>query len=250
MRACITLIRRELASYFFSMTGYVIIASVIFLMGQSFVTMLAQLQSEPTPLPITELFFSTAYFWIILIIVAPVITMRLFALEKFTGTFETLMTTPVSDLQVVIAKFASAMIFYLVMWLPLLVCLLVLHRFTNDPKALDAGIIGSTYFGLVLIGGLFIAVGCFTSSLTRNQIIAAMLSFAAGISFYLLSYFADQVAPNASWQMSLFAHVKMFEHMGDFARGIVDTRALVFYVTLIFFFLFLTLKVVESRRWK
>ncbi len=250
MRVCLTLIRRELASYFFSMTGYVVIAAVTFLMALSFVTMLLQLQSEPTPMPVTELFFSTGYFWTILIMTAPVITMRLFALEKFTGTFETLMTTPVSDLQVVIAKFVSAMFFYMVMWLPMLVCILIVHRFTNDPKALDAGIVGSTYLGLMMIGALFMSVGCFASSLTRNQVVAAMLSFAAGISFYLLSYLASQTAPDASWQMSLLSHVKMFEHMGDFARGVVDTRAVVFYVTLTFLFLFLTLRVVESRRWK
>lgn len=250
MRPCVTLIRRELASYFFSMTGYVIIAAAAFLVGLSFVVMLVQLQTTATPVPVTQLFFSTAYFWIVLLVAAPVITMRLFALEKFSGTFETLMTTPVSDLQVVLAKFFSAMIFYMLLWLPLLVCLLILHRFTNDPKALDAGIVGSTYLGIALVGGLFMAVGCFASSLTRSQIVAAMLSFAVGITLFLLSFMGEQIAPNSTWQTSLFSYVMMFEHMRDFASGVVDTRAVAFYLTLTFFFLFLTLRVVESRRWK
>ena len=250
MRACVTLIRRELASYFFSMTGYAVIAAATFLVGLSFVVLLAQLQATATPMPITQIFFSTAYFWIILLVAAPVITMRLFALEKFSGTFETLMTTPVSDLQVVLAKFFSAMIFYLLLWLPLLVCILILHRFTNDPKALDTGMVGSTYLGIALVGALFMAMGCFASSLTRSQIIAAMLSFAAGISLFLLSFLGEQFTPNSTWQMSLLSYVTMFEHMRDFARGVVDTRTVAFYLTFTSFFLFLTLRVVESRRWK
>jgi ABC-2 type transport system permease protein len=250
MRACVTLIRRELASYFFSMTGYVIIATATFLVGLSFVVLLAQLQASATPMPLTQIFFSTAYFWIILLIATPIITMRLFALEKFSGTFETLMTTPVSDLQVVLAKFFSAMIFYLLMWLPLLACVLVVHRFSNDPRALDAGILGSTFLGIALVGALFIAIGCFASSLTRSQIIAAMLSFAAGISLFLLSFLGEQFSPNSTWQMALVSYVMMFDHMRDFARGVVDTRAVTFYLTLTFFFLFLTLRVIESRRWK
>ena len=118
MQAYITLTRRELASFFVSMTGYVIITGALFLMGLSFVVLLVKLQSEPTPMPLTELFYSTPFFWLILLLGAPVITMRLFALEKFSGTFETLMTTPVSDLQVVLAKFTAAIIFYMLMWLP------------------------------------------------------------------------------------------------------------------------------------
>src|SRR5262249_38311317 len=159
------------------------------------------------------------YFWIVLLIATPVITMRLFALEKFSGTFETLMTAPVSDLQVVLSKFFSAMIFYLLLWLPLLVCILVLLRFTNDPNALYACIVDPTYLGILLVGMLFIAVGCFASSLTRSQIIAAMLSFVAGVSLFLLSFLGEQFAPNATWQMSLFSYLMMFEHMRDFARG-------------------------------
>src|SRR6185295_3100694 len=100
MQAYLTLTRRELASFFVSMTGYVIIAAALFLMGLSFVVLMVKLQSESIPMPLTTLFYGTAFFWLILLLAAPVITMRLFALEKFSGTFETLMTTPVSDLQV------------------------------------------------------------------------------------------------------------------------------------------------------
>src|SRR6185503_14896897 len=88
MQAYLTLTRRELGSYFLSMTGYVILAAAMFLLGLSFVVLLINLQQEPTPMPITELFYITPFFWILLLLATPVITMRLFALEKFSGTFE------------------------------------------------------------------------------------------------------------------------------------------------------------------
>src|SRR5947207_14356150 len=155
MQAYWTLTRRELAGFFFSITGYVIIAAAAFLIGLSFVLLLVKLGPDPTPMPVTEIFYDTACFWIILLLATPVITMRLFALEKFSGTFETLMTTPVSDLQVVLAKFSAAWLFYLFMWLPLLVSILVLRRFTNDPAALDGGAIAGTFLGIALLGGAF-----------------------------------------------------------------------------------------------
>ena len=111
MQAYLTLTRRELAGFFLSLTGYVIIAAATFLIGCSFVVMLAKLGTEPQLMPVTELFYMTPFFWLILLLAVPVITMRLFALEKFSGTFETLMTTPVSDMQVVAAKFTAALFF-------------------------------------------------------------------------------------------------------------------------------------------
>ena len=101
------------------------------------------------------MFYGTFYFWLILLLVTPVITMRLFALEKASGTFETLMTTPVGDIQVVAAKFAAAIIFYMVTWLPMLACLFMVRHFTNQPGALDAGTVGGMYLGIFLTAACF-----------------------------------------------------------------------------------------------
>ncbi len=250
MQAYLTLTRRELASFFVSLTGYVIIAAAVFLMGLSFVDMLLLLQGKSTPVPVTQLFYSTGYFWEILLLAAPVITMRLFALEKYSGTFETLMTTPVSDLQVVLAKFTAAMIFYMAMWLPSLFCILILRQYINHPEAFDAGLIASTFLGIFLLGGLFMSVGCFASALTKSQIVAAMVSFAMVYTLFLLSYLSGNLPVTAPWKAALVSHVALFDHMNDFSRGLLDTRHLVFYVSTTFLFLFLTLRVVESRRWK
>jgi ABC-2 type transport system permease protein len=250
MQAYWTLVRRELSAYFFSWTGYVIIATVLFLLGYSFVNLLYVLNSRPTDLPVTEVFYSTYYFWLVLLIATPVITMRSFALEKYSGTFETLMTAPVGDLQVVLAKFTGAMLFYVIMWLPLLGCLAIVRYYSQDPGVLEPGTIGATYLGIVLLGALYVALGCFASALTRSQIIAAMISFALGISLFLLSFISLTFATQTGWKAQVFAQVGLIEQMQDFARGVVDTRPLVYYLSLTGLFLFLTFKVVESRRWK
>jgi ABC-2 type transport system permease protein len=249
MRAYWTLVRRELSGFFLSLGGYLIIAAVLFLMGLSFVVILAKLQ-KPTPMPVTELFYETPFFWLILLLTTPVITMRLFALEKFSGTFETLMTTPVSDFQVVAAKFTAALLTYAVMWLPLLGCLLVVHHFTNDTAALDGGVVAGAFLGILLLGGLFVSLGCCASALTRSQVIAAMITLVFGASVFLLGYLASQLPAQDSWQTRVLSCFDLFQQMRDFARGVVDTRPVVLLVSLTMFFLFLTLRVVESRRWK
>jgi len=250
MLAFLTLARRELASYFLSLTGYLIIAAAVFLMGISFVVLLGKLQQEATPMPVTELFYGTWLFWIILLVTTPVITMRLFALEKFSGTFETLMTAPVSDLQVVMAKFSAAMVFYLVMWLPLLGCLFIVRHYVKDAGAFDAGALAGTFVGILLIGSLFISLGACASASTRNQVVAAMVSLLCGASLLLIGVLANQLPAHASWQTQILAWFDLSEQMHDFVRGVVDTRYVVLYLSLTLFFLFLTLRIVESRRWK
>ena len=244
------LLRRELGTFFYSVTGYVIIAAVALLTGMSFVVLLHNLGHDPATMPVTEMFYGTFYFWLIVLLSAPVITMRLFALEKATGTFETLMTTQVGDVQVVAAKFFAALFFYLVAWLPLLGCLAIVQHFTRQSAALDWHTLGATYLGIFLVGSLFISLGCFASSLTRSQMAAAMISFVLGVGLFSLGFLALALPSNSEWQTQVLAYFNLFDQMHDFARGVVDTRAVIFYVSATFLFLFLTLRVVESRRWK
>jgi ABC-2 type transport system permease protein len=250
MRVFLTLTRRELASFFLSVTGYVIIAATTFLVGLSFVVLLDKLGNQPSPMPVTEMFYLTYFFWLILLLAAPVITMRLFALEKYSGTFETLMTTPVRELTVVLAKFTAAFLFYLVMWLPMLGCLLVVQRFANQPNLLDAGTLGGMYLGVALMGALFLSVGCFASAITRSQMVAAMVTLVLGVSLFALAFLAYRMPADGSWPAQVLGFFALFDQMHDFARGVVDTRAVVFYLSLTLFLLFLTLRAVESRRWR
>jgi len=250
MQAYWTLTRRELGSYFLSLTGYLIIAGAMFLLGFSFVVLLVKLRQDPTPMPLTEVFYVTQFFWLILLLSIPIITMRLFALEKFTGTFETLMTTPVSDLQVVLAKFTAAFVFYMVMWLPLLGCLVVVGHYTSEPAALNPGTLAGTFIGIALLGCMFIGFGCFASALTRSQVLAAMITLGFGATLFLLSVLAEQFPASGAWHAELLSVFALFDHMRDFSRGILDSRPVVLYLSLASFFLFLTLRVIESRRWR
>jgi len=250
MRIFLTLMRRELASFFFSITGYVIIAAVTLLTGMSFVVLIAGLGNDPFTAPVTEMFYSTFYFWLVILLATPVITMRLFALEKSSGTFETLMTTPVSDFQVVAAKFTTAVVFYTATWLPMLACLLIVRHFTNQAGALDAGTVGGMYLGIFLTGCLFLSLGCFASAISRSQMASAMISFVLGVGFFSLGYLAKQIPVTAQWQTQALSYFSLFDQVDAFARGLVDTRSVIFLASVTFFFLFLTLRAVESRRWK
>lgn len=250
MRPVLTLIRRELGTHFLSLTGYVVIATVLLLLGFGMVDLLSKLNGTPTDVPITELFYATLYFWLILLLTTPVITMRTFAHEKFSGTFETLMTTPVSDFQVVIAKFLGSLIFYLITWLPLIGYVAFLTRYSREAGGLETGTVLSTMLGVFLVGCLYISMGCFASALTRSQLIAAAVSYSLGLTLFLLSLRSLVPIAAQSWEAELFTHISMSEHMQDFARGIIETSSVVYYVSLTVLFLFLTQRVVESRRWK
>lgn len=250
MQSFMTLVRRELGTHFMSLTGYVIIGTVLLLLGFSFMDILSKLNGTPMESPVTEIFYVTLYFWIVLLLTTPVITMRTFALEKFSGTFETLMTTPVSDLQVVLAKFLGSLIFYIIAWLPLFAYMLILQRYVqNASAALEPLVALSTFLGIVLIGALYISLGCFASALTRSQLIAAALSYGLGLTLFLLSMRSLVPIAATGWEAQFFRHIAMTEHMQDFAQGVLEVSSLTYYVTATSFFLFLTWKVIEGRRW-
>ena len=245
----LTLTRRELGSFFVSFIGYVVLAIAALLMGLCFVILVSSLEHLPLSLSILDLFLNF-FFWMILLFSAPVITMRLFALEKSLGTFETLMTAPVNDFQVICAKFTAALVFYMILWLPLLLYIVLLRYFTNTPNIADAGALEGMFLGIFLLGCLYMAMGCFASALTKNQIIAAMISFAMGLGLYSLSFVAEHFPLQQTWANEILSSASVRAHLQNFSHGIIDTRAVVFYASLTVFFLFLTHRAVESRRWK
>lgn len=250
MQAYWTLTRRELASFFLSITGYAVISGLAWLVGGVLWWLLKAQGADPFNMPLTQLFFNNLMLWIIVVLTAPIITMRLFALEKATGTFETLMTTPVGDVQVVAAKFTSAVVFFIVMWLPSVACLFVLQHFVDQPGALDKGTLFSMYLGVFLAGCLLLSFGCFASALTRSQVLAAMVTLVAGLGLLILNGITQSISPNGQWQTQIWSLFNLSQQMLDFTRGILDTQVIVYYLSATFFFLFLTLRVIESRRWK
>lgn len=250
MQVFLTLTRRELGTYFVSLTGYITIAAVALLSGLSFWTLIRTMGSAPFQLPVTELFFQNPMFWFILLIANAVITMRLYAHEKYSGTYETLMTTPVGDLQVVSAKFTAAWLFYMIMWLPFLGYCYIIQNYARQAGALDPGVLLGTFTGIGLFGAFFVAFGAFASALTSNQMVAAMISLLMGMALFALSYVAGPGFTGNTWQEQVLSRFGFFEQMREFAHGVIDTRSVLLLVSLTFLFLFLTLRVVESRRWK
>jgi len=248
--ALVAPVRREHNAYFLSLTGYVILAAVVFLLGLGFVEVLAAYNGESLNAPLTEVFYGTMFFWLILLLATPVITMRLFAHERATGTFETLMTTPVGDVEVVVAKFTAALLFYVVMWLPLLLCLGILALYIPEGDPIEWRTVASTFLGITLLGALYVSLGCLASSLTHSQVMAAMLALVFGVTVFMLSFLRSSAGEATGGLGAVANHISLITHMEDFARGVVDTRWVVFYLTLSGMCLFLTVKVIESRRWR
>jgi ABC-2 type transport system permease protein len=174
----------------------------------------------------------------------PMLTMGVFAEERKRGTMELLMTSPVSEVQIVLGKFFASLTLFAIMLLPT-AGYLVFMFLRSDPappwRMLLAG-----YAGILLLGGALLALGEFISSLTENQLIAAVLTFAA----FLLVWVLD-LGRNADGGMGqVLQYLSVIRHYDDFTRGIVDTSALIYYVSFIVFFIFLTVRSIDSMRWR
>ena len=244
------LVRRELSAFFQGPTGFIIITAVMFLIGLGFLVVLSGLNGEATPMPVTQVFYGTYFFWVILLLIAPVITMRSFAMERASGTYESLMTAPVGDWQVVLSKFAGALIFYMILWVPLLICSVVVRFYVGESAVLGLGTMFTSALGILMVGCLYISIGCFASALTRNQAVAAVSGFALGAALFFTGFFSYFAGDRTDWLSQLARHISLANHMESFTRGVIDLGAIVFFLSLTGLFLYLTHKVVESRRWK
>ena len=244
------LVRRELSAFFQGPTGFIIIAAVMFLIGLGFLVVLSGLNGEATPMPVTQVFYGTYFFWVILLLIAPVITMRSFAMERASGTYESLMTAPVGDWQVVLSKFAGALIFYMILWVPLLICSVVVRFYVGESAVLGLGTMFTSALGILMVGCLYMSIGCFASALTRNQAVAAVSGFALGAALFFTGFFSYFAGDRTDWLSQLARYISLANHMESFTRGVIDLGAIVFFLSLTGLFLYLTHKVVESRRWK
>ncbi len=244
------LVRRELSAFFQGPTGFIIIAAVMLLIGLGFLVVLSGLNGEATPMPVTQVFYGTYFFWVILLLIAPVITMRSFAMERASGTYESLMTAPIGDWQVVLSKFAGALIFYMILWVPLLICSVVVRFYVGESAVLGLGTMFTSALGILMVGCLYMSIGCFASALTRNQAVAAVSGFALGAALFFTGFFSYFAGDRTDWLSQLARHISLANHMESFTRGVIDLGAIVFFLSLTGLFLYLTHKVVESRRWK
>jgi ABC-2 type transport system permease protein len=223
--------RRELAAYFFSPVSYLVAMLFLAVEGYSFWLFLELLNGRETPHgAVMQYFFGgTFLYWLFVMFLVAVITMRLIAEEKRAGTLEPLLTAPVDEWHVVLGKYLGALGFYVALWLPTLLYVVVLAAHAPEGGAPDAGPIAAGYLGTFLVGGSALAIGTLASALTRNQILAAVISFVTLTLLLLVGALGDALIRSGPWA-PLLAYIDLFRHMEDFARGIVDSRRVIYHL--------------------
>lgn len=240
MDRTLTIAKRELTSLFYSPVAYVVLA--LFALGTGLIFLGLEFA------PGEEATLRTTFNYVVgfLVFLVPAISMRLLSEEYRAGSIETLMTSPVSDGQVVVGKWLGAMGFYLALLCPMLVFTGLLEVFGRP----DYGPIAAGFLGLLLVGGLYLAIGAFASSVTESQIIAFLLTvFIIAVFTFLLSSlpYAQFVSP--AWRSGLF-YAGVYRHFQEFGKGVVQLGGLVYFISGIGFFLFLATLMLESRRWR
>ncbi len=228
---------KETKSYFGTPAAYIVGAMFLALTGVFFVADVTAPFAEAGVRGIVE----WASFFIIFL--APLLTMRLLAEEQKLGTLELLLTSPVRDWEVVLGKYIASFLILAVIVSVTLYYVVLLYSF-GDP---DTGPVLSGYLGLLLYGAAALAIGLLGSSLSSNQIVAAVV----GIAFLLMLSFVNLIADIVTGIASeVFNGMSMNEHIVDFSRGVIDTSSVVFFLSLTAIFLFLTIRSLETRRWR
>jgi len=247
MRNMPALLRRELNAYFSSVLGYVVLMFFLVVMGVTFAVVVNFLYTGPKQQ--TAMYILFRMYWLPSLVIIPMITMRLLSEEKRSGTLEMLMTAPVTDFEVVFAKYLGAVGLYSLMWVLTGVYVLILRHFAGASAQLDLGPIASGYVGVLIIGQFLIAIGLLTSSLTKNQVMAALMSFALIFLVLIVPTWLSYLFQGGPVD-KLIRMVSASEHMEDFLRGIVDVRPVTLYLSGAVWALFVTTRVVESRKWR
>ncbi len=256
MNVIVTTLKRELMAYFYSPVAYVI--AVLFYLFRGLETAGLTRTYETFPREVDG--FTTSYIFqastnFMIVLVPPILTMRCFAEEKRTGSLEVLLTAPVREFEIVLGKWLAALVFFAAIWLPtgLLLWVLTWSPFLASPLPLGPAF--TSYVGLFLLGAMLLAVGCFTSSLTDNQLLASLSAMLFNIALMALPGLANQHLPREAVEnnlvRTLLEQTNVYDHLQNwFTRGLIDTGHLAFYLGGTAFFLFLTVKALEARKWR
>ena len=229
MKKVLVLFTREFQAYFHSPIAYVVLTTFLIISGYFF-SMILSFTEEAT------LRYTLSNMAITLLFICPLITMRLLAEERNSGTIETLMTDPVREVEVVLGKFFAALLFYITLLVPTGSYIIILKLIGNP----DTGPMISGYIGLVLIGAVFISIGVFASSLSKNQIVAGVITLVSLLLLWVIGW-AGELAPGTL--SKVLAYLGFFDHFEDLQRGIIDTKDIIYYVTTAILFLFLTVRI-------
>ena len=254
MSRTLVILGRELRSFFLSPMAYVLAFLFVVLRAIDTSFLVSSAAAGRLDMDLFPLHYTTATNGLLFmgVLVPPLLTMRLFAEERRSGSMELLMTTPVSDTEVVMGKWLASLVFYLVLWVPSLALLLLLQGEGFLDQAMPAGAVFTSHLWILLLGGLPLASGIFFSSLTTNQLVASLIGIVANLLLLFGPLLLDRLgkAPKEGLRLEVFRQCYILEHVsGGFGRGLVDSAPVGFYLSLTAVFLFLTIRSVEARKW-
>ncbi|HEY2433805.1 MAG TPA: ABC transporter permease subunit [Vicinamibacterales bacterium] len=252
MRNVLAIAQKELRSYFSSPMAYVIIGFFLLPFGvffylylQAFVQQSLQMAQAGGSININQqvIRYVLQNASVIILFIMPMITMRTYSEEKRSGTIELLLTSPISDVEIILGKFFGALGLYGAM-LAVTLCYMAILFVYGSPewRPLVAG-----YLGLLLMGGTFLSIGLLISSTTSNQIVAGVVTFVVFLLLWIIGWFADSAGPTLG---PITSYLSITEHFDDFSKGIIDTKHVIYYLSFITFGLFLTAKSVDTERWR
>jgi len=254
MSNILAIANKELRSYFASPIAYITIGFFALLYGWFYFAILAffvrsSMQAGglngQQPMNINQVLIRQLLqnVTILILFIMPMVTMRTYSEEKRSGTIELLLTSPLSDFQIILGKFFGALALWAIMLAVSLIHIALLFVYGNP----EWKPIATAYLGLLLLGGCFISVGLFISSLTKNQIVAGMVTFAVFLFLWVITWLGSFSGPTFD---SLTQYLSIIDHYDDFGKGVIDTTHVIYYVSFITFGLFLTAKSVDSERWR
>jgi len=261
MKGVYAVFRKEMSLYFVSPIAYVAVGAFLFLAGMFFQGILAEATEYSLRAAMQSMQFGTpfqidvpgevmrGFFGVtgtLLLFIIPMLTMGTYAEERRRGTMELLMTSPITDAEIVIGKYLGALALFLVMLVPTAAQMVILFL-SSDPvppwRLLVCG-----YMGIALLGGSLLAIGQFLSSLTESQIVAGILTFLAFLLLWVMDFVVRGGAGSVTAEVGQY--LSILRHLNDFIRGVVDSSNLIYYASLILLGLFLTMRSLDSMRWR
>ena len=248
MKSFWPILKRELFAFWVTPLAWVLTCAFLVIQGLHFSVLvknfaeMASIESDQTPLQ--AFFGNTVLLYLVLFLLVPPMTMRLFAEERRSGTIEALMTAPVSAPAVVLAKYAAALLTYVAMWAPTLLYVVILQR----SGSVDWHVVGASYLGVLFVGAGYLALGLLMSALTKSQFLALILTALLLMVLFILGI-GEFVTRDGTALHDVCAYVSVWAQMNDFASGVVDSRRLFFDGTLVALPLFLSVRVVDAWRW-
>ena len=242
----LSILRKELNTFFSSLIGYIVIGVFLAVLG-AVLFVFPDSSLLDSPFASLDPLFDLAP--VIFLFLVPAITMRLIAEERLFGTLELLVTRPLRDWDIVAGKFLAALLLVFFALLPTVLYYVTIYRLGQPPGNLDSGAILGSYLGLLFLSAAFVSMGLFASSLTRNQIVAFVLATLLGFVFYYGFFYLSRLPVFVGWADDVVQMIGMDYHYSSISRGVLDTRDVLYFLSLTALFLAATLLSLDRRRW-